>query len=46
MDSRSGTGVRPAARVMMTVWLTFDSVYSARSAAAAPQNELTPGTTS
>ena len=46
MDSRSGTGVRPAVRVMMTVWLTFGSVYSARSAAAAPQNELTPGQTS
>ena len=46
MDSRSGTGVRPAARVMMTVWLTFGSVYSARSAAAAPQKALTPGQTS
>ena len=37
MLSRSGTGVRPAARVMMTVWLTSGSVYSARSAAAAPR---------
>ena len=46
MDSRSGTGVRPAARVMMTVWLTSGSVYSARRAAAAPQNALTPGQTS
>ena len=46
MDSRVGTGVRPGARVMMTVWLTFGSVYSARSAAAAPQKALTPGQTS
>ena len=37
LDPRVGTGVRPGARVMMTVWLTFGSVYSARSAAAAPQ---------
>ena len=44
--SRSGTGVRPAMRVMMTVWLTSAGVYSAGMAAAAPQNELTPGTTS
>ena len=46
MLSRSGTGVRPAARVMMTVWLTSGRVYSARRAAAAPQKALTPGQTS
>ena len=44
--SFSGTGVRPSMRVRMTVWLTFGSVYSALSAAAAPQNEETPGQTS
>ena len=33
-------------RVMMTVWLTPGSVYSARAAAAAAQKELTPGVTS
>ena len=33
-------------RVRMTDWLTFGSVYSALSAAAAPQNEDTPGQTS
>ena len=44
--SRSGTGVRPAARVMMTLWLTSGRVYSARNDAAAPQKELTPGHTS
>ena len=43
--SRSGTGVRPAMRVMMTVWLTPGSVYSAFRAAAAPQKLDTPGTT-
>ena len=31
--SRSGTGVRPAIRVMITVWLMPGSVYSAPSAA-------------
>ena len=41
--SFSGTGVRPSMRVRMTDWLTFGSVYSALSAAAAPQNEDTPG---
>ena len=46
MDSRSGTGVRPAARVMMTVWDTSGRVYSAFREAAAPQKELTPGQTS
>ena len=46
MDSRSGTGVRPAVRVMMTVWLTSGRVYSAFSAEAAPQKALTPGHTS
>ena len=44
--SCSGTGVLPAMRVMMSVWLTSAGVYSAGMAAAAPQNELTPGTTS
>ena len=44
--SLSGTGVRPSALVIMTVWLTPGRVYSARSAAAAPQNEDTPGVTS
>ena len=44
--SRSGTGVRPSARVMMTVWLTLGRVYSAFRAAAAPQKEDTPGVTS
>ena len=29
MLSRWGTGVRPAARVMITVWLTPGRVYSA-----------------
>ena len=46
MDCFSGTGVRPGARVMMTVWLTSGSVYSVLSDAAAPQNALTPGHTS
>lgn len=46
MDSRSGTAVRPAVRVMMTLWLTPGRVYSARREAAAPQNALTPGQTS
>ena len=40
MDSRSGTGVLPAARVMMTVWLTPAGVYSVFSALAAAQKEL------
>lgn len=46
MDSRSGTGVRPAMRVMMTLWLTPGRVYSVPTAAAAPQKEDTPGVTS
>ena len=33
-------------RVMMTVWLTPGSVYSAFSAAAAPQKLDTPGVSS
>ena len=41
--SRSGTGVRPSMRVMMTVWLTVGKVYSEFSAAAAPQKLETPG---
>ena len=45
MLSRSGTGVRPAMRVIITVWLTAGRVYSARRAAAAPQKLLTPGQT-
>lgn len=44
--SFSGTGVRPSMRVMMTVWLTVGSVYSAFSAAAAPQKLDTPGVSS
>ena len=46
MDSSSGTGVRPAMRVMMTLWLTPGRVYSTPAAAAAPQKEDTPGVTS
>ena len=44
--SLSGTGVRPAIRVMMTLWLTPGRVYSAGTAAAAPQKLDTPGVTS
>ena len=44
--SPSGTGVRPAMRVMMTLWLTPGSVNSAPSAAAAPQKLDTPGVSS
>ena len=44
--SFSGTGVRPSMRVMMTVWLTVGRVYSAFSAAAAPQKLDTPGVSS
>ena len=44
--SPSGTGVRPSARVIITVWLTLGRVYSAFSAAAAPQKDETPGVTS
>ena len=40
------TGVRPSIRVMMTVWLTLGRVYSAQSAAAAPQKLDTPGVSS
>ena len=43
MLSLSGTAVRPAILVMITVWDTPGRVYSAFSAAAAPQKELTPG---
>ena len=46
MSSPSGTGVRPAIRVMMTDWLTPGRVYSSPAAAAAPQKEDTPGVTS
>ena len=46
MDCPAGTGVRPAARVIITVWLTSGRVYSARKDAAAPQKALTPGHTS
>lgn len=46
MPSRSGTGVRPSMRLMTSVWLTPGRVYSAPTAAAAAQKELTPGTTS
>ena len=37
MDSPSGTGVRPAMRVIMTLWLTPGRVYSTPAAAAAPE---------
>ena len=40
ISSFSGTGVRPAMRVMMTVWETSGRVYSAFKAAAAAQKEL------
>lgn len=40
------TGVRPAMRVIMTVWLTPGKVYSAQAAAAAPQKLETPGVSS
>ena len=46
ISSRSGTGVRPAIRVMTTDWETPGSVYSTPSAAAAPLKALTPGVTS
>ena len=42
----SGTGVLPARRETISVWLTPGSVYSAPSAAEAANSELTPGTTS
>ena len=41
-----GTGVRPAIRVKITVWLMPGRVYSAGMAAAAPQKLETPGVTS
>ena len=41
--SCSGTGVLPAMRVMMSVWLTSAGVYSAGMAAAAPQMRLRLG---
>ena len=41
--SPSGTGVRPASRVMMTLWLTLGRVYSPSTAAAAPEKLDTPG---
>ena len=44
--SFSGTGVRPSIRVMITVWLMVGRVYSAFSAAAAPQKLDTPGVSS
>ena len=46
MDSRFGTGVRPAMRVMMTLWLTPGRVYSPSTAPAAAQKLDTPGVTS
>ena len=45
-SSPSGTGVRPAMRVMITDCDTSGSVYSAQRAAAAPEKEDTPGATS
>ena len=44
--SPSGTGVRPAMRVMITDCDTSGRVYSAQRAAAAPEKEETPGVTS
>ena len=44
--SLSGTAVRPAIRVMITVWDTSGRVSSAPRLAAAPLKELTPGQTS
>ena len=44
--SPSGTGVRPAMRVMITDCDTSGRVYSALRAAAAPEKEDTPGVTS
>ena len=44
--SPSGTGVRPSIRVMITDWDTRGRVYSAVSAAAAPEKADTPGVTS
>ena len=44
--SRSGTGVRPAMRVRMSVWLTPGRVYSSFRLAAAAQKLETPGVTS
>ena len=41
--SRAGTGVRPAMRVMMTLWEMSGRVYSIFRAAAAPEKALTPG---
>ena len=41
MDSRSGTGVRPAARVMITGWLTSGRGYSVFKDEAAPQKTKT-----
>ena len=43
MDSPAGIGVRPAMRVMITLWVIPGSVYSMSRAEAAPQKELTPG---
>ena len=43
MLSRSGTGVLPAIRVMITLWEIPGSVYSIPKEDAAPQKELTPG---
>ena len=45
-SSFSGTGVRPASRVIITLMLSPGIVYSVFSAAAAANALLTPGTTS
>ena len=45
-SSRSGTGVFPESRVMMTVWETSGRVNSCLRVAAAAQALVTPGTTS
>ena len=43
MLSRSGTGVRPSARVIITVWLTSGRVYSAFNADAVKNVTLYKG---
>ena len=45
-SSPAGTGVRPAIRVMIRLWLTPGRVYSAPRAAAAAQKLDTPGVSS
>ena len=40
MDSRSGTGVLPAARVMMTVWLTSGRDYQVAKKAVSEASDI------